>query len=447
MKKRCIGFLLACMLFVGLFPMSNASAATLSAAPNLNISYSESVPVTAGTIRYVSQLASSGYFCHSYWDPYADAAIYECYTADISMALSSLGLDATPATLGTYWTERGHTGGTPFTTVAWDVGAFGANCLERSFEKSMAAFVSDPGVYSPPIIHLTTYSERGHYVTIAGQVDATHFLVVDPASDSVWTLEIENNVVTYPRKGEMRTEELEPATQFKRVGSVTYTAPTQPSTPSVPTQPSEPSQPVATPTPTPTPKPDKHNDGTACISAAFTDVKGEGNWAHAGIDFCVKQGLMQGTDSTHFSPDKEMTRAMLVTVLYRAAGSPDVSGQPVPFTDLKQNWYRDAVAWAYHMGVTAGVSNEKFAPDKKVTREQLVVMLYRFRQLTTATPAKINALDSFSDACKISSWAAEPMRWAVTNGLLTGVKADLLKPGGTATRAQLATILMRFMSI
>ena len=117
------------------------------------------------------------------------------------MALSCLGLNATPATLGIYWTERGHTGGSPFTTVAWDVGAFGANYLERSFAKAMDAFLSDPSTYSPPIIHLTTYSERGHYVMVAGRVDATTYLVVDPASDSTWTLKIENNVVTYPRKG------------------------------------------------------------------------------------------------------------------------------------------------------------------------------------------------------------------------------------------------------
>jgi hypothetical protein len=210
MKKRCIGLLLALVMIAAILPVSAAHAASLPAAPNLNISYQQS-GVSAGTIRYVSQLRASGYFCLPYWQPFEDAAGHECYTASISMALSGLGLDATPAALGTYWNQRGHTGGSPFATVAWDVGAFGASYLERPFAKAMQAFVADPGTYSAPIIHLTTYSQNGHYVMMAGQVNATTFLVVDPASDAPWTLKIENNVVEYLRKGEMLSEELEPA--------------------------------------------------------------------------------------------------------------------------------------------------------------------------------------------------------------------------------------------
>ena len=161
----------------------------------------------------------------------------------------------------------------------------------------------------------------------------------------------------------------------------------------------------------------------------------------------MKHGLMNGVDASHFSPDVNMTRAMMVTVLYRAAGSPDVTGYANPFCDLTESWYRNAVVWAYHMGITDGVNAESFAPEQLVSREQLVSMLYRYRQLTMATPALIDALNPFGDASSISSWAEEPMRWAVTNGIITGTSATKLSPDGSANRAQMATILMRFVNL
>ncbi len=441
MKKRVIGFLLACLLLMGVLPFAQTHAVSLNAAPYLNITYGESSAVAGGTIRYVSQLTSSPRFYTSYWEPYVDGAGHECYTAAISMALSAIGVNATPAVLGLYWTEQGHTGGTPFTTVQWDVAPFGATYLQRSFAKAMEAFRGAPGSYSPPIIHLTTYSERGHYVVVAGQLSDSQYVIVDPANDSTWSVKIQNNVVTYSRNGEQRSEELEPVTQYQRTGSPSFTAP---SAPSAPTAPSAPSTTPAVTAPT---KSDYHSDGLKCVSAAFVDVKGESDWSHAGIDYCVRNGLMQGTDAKHFSPDTNMTRAMMVTVLYRAAGAPDVTGYTNPFSDLTDSWYRSAVVWAYHMGITEGVKATLFAPDQLVTREQLVSMLYRYRQLTAATPAKIDALNAFKDASGISSWAAEPMRWAVTNGIVTGTSATKLSPDGTANRAQMATILMRFTQL
>lgn len=440
MKKRCIGFLLACLLLIGILPLSNANAASINGAPYLNISYSQNSGVTAGTIRYVSQLTSSQYFYNSYWDPYVDGAGHECYTAAISMALSAIGCNATPATLGKYWTQQGHTGGSPFTTVQWDVAPFGASYLQRSFARAMESFRGAPGSYSPPIIHLNTYSERGHYVVVAGQVSETQFVIVDPANDGTYTATIRDNVISYPRKGETRSESLEAVTQYQRTGAPAYVAPTTPDpTPA----------PVQTPAPvlTQPANPGYHSDGLPCALAGFTDVPAEGDWAHEGIEYCMKHGLMNGVDAKHFSPDMNMTRAMMVTVLYRVAGSPDVSGYPNPFEDLTESWYRNAVIWAYHMGVTDGVKANLFAPDQLVSREQLVSMLYRYRQLTMATPALINALDPFRDAAQISSWAEEPMRWAVTSGVVTGTSATKLSPDGSANRAQMATILMRFVNL
>ncbi len=438
MKKRLVGFFLAVLLLAGILPMSATRAASLSSAPNLNIEYGETDAVAAGTIRYVSQLTVSPNFRESYWGEFVDGAGHECYTAAISMALSSIGVNATPLTLGRYWTEQGHTGGSPFPTVQWDVDAFGAAYLDRSFDSAMQTYLSNPGRVSPPIIHLNTYSERGHYVLVAGKVSGTEYQIVDPASDSTWNVTIENNVITYPRKGEMRTEELESVTQYQSTGNVTFTAPAPV---------------VSTPEPTPAPAPvvveksATHQDGTNCISFRYVDVPAENHWAHQGIDYCMNRGLMQGTDDTHFSPSVRMTRAMMVTVLYRAAGSPSVDGMPQPFSDLNSAWYQDAVTWAYNIGITGGVSEDRFAPGDLVTREQLVAMLYRYRQLTHATPAMMNALDPFADAGSVSSWAAEPMRWAVTSGVLTGVSASQLSPAGTANRAQMATILMRFQNL
>ena len=121
--------------------------------------------------------------------------------------------------------------------MQWDVAPFGATYLQRSFAKAMEAYRGAPGSYSPPIIHLTTYSERGHYVVVAGQLSESQFVIVDPANDSTWNATIQNNVVTYSRNGTQRTEELEPVTQYQRNGSPSFTAPSAPSVPSVTTTP------------------------------------------------------------------------------------------------------------------------------------------------------------------------------------------------------------------
>lgn len=424
MKKRCVGFLLAVMLLAGLLPVAPANAASLSATPYLNITYGASDTVSAGSIRYVSQLSASPNFHDSYWGNYVDAAGWECYTAAISMALSSIGSNATPGKLGDYWNGKGYEGGDPFATMAWDVEDFGATYLERTFFTAVENFLNHPGVYSPPIIHLTTYSERGHYVLVAGRISGSTYLVVDPANDGTWPITIENNVASYTRYDELRSEELEKTTQYYRSGSSLSGTPSA-STASA----------------------GYHQDGSVCASAAMTDVPAENSWAHSGIDYCIQHGLMQGVSASQFKPSDVMTRAMLVTVLYRAAGRPDVSSYTNPFSDMSAGWYYDAVTWAYHAGVTSGVSAARFAPDSTLTREQLVSMLYRFRQLVGATPARMDALDGFYDAVSVSSWAAESMRWAVTNGILSGISSTSLSPSGAATRAQLASILLRYMSL
>ena len=187
----------------------------------------------------------------------------------------------------------------------------------------------------------------------------------------------------------------------------------------------------------------------SCPSAGFTDVPGEGNWAHAGIDYCVASGLMSGVGGNLFAPKMTTTRAQIVQILYNLEGEPKVSGT-MPFTDLTQNWYKDAVLWAYQTGVVSGTSATTFAPDLPVTREQIAVILMGYAEKVlgvtrTWTPADLSV---YPDAGSVSDWAKDALADAVTLGLISGATAGdgvaCLDPQGSATREQVATILMAF---
>ena len=187
---------------------------------------------------------------------------------------------------------------------------------------------------------------------------------------------------------------------------------------------------------------------TNCPSAVFTDVQGGDHWAHEGIDYCIANGLMSGIGNDLFGPKLTTTRAQIVQILYNLEGEPKVSGT-TPFTDLTQDWYQDAVLWAYQTGVVSGTSSTTFEPDLPVTREQIAVILmeYMTRVLKlerTWTPAD---LSTFPDAGSVSDWAKDAMADAVGLGLISGASnggQTLLEPQGSATREQVATILMEF---
>ena len=185
-----------------------------------------------------------------------------------------------------------------------------------------------------------------------------------------------------------------------------------------------------------------------CPSAGFTDVPGEDNWAHAGIDYCVANGLMSGVGGNLFAPKKTTTRAQIVQILYNLQGEPRVYGS-TPFTDLTNDWYKDAILWAYQTGVVAGTSSTTFDPDLPVTREQIAVILMEYTSRVLGlkdlcTPAD---LSRYPDAGSVSDWAKNAMADAVALGLISGASnggQTCLEPQGSATREQVATILMEF---
>ena len=190
--------------------------------------------------------------------------------------------------------------------------------------------------------------------------------------------------------------------------------------------------------------------GENCGSLTFTDMPELDDWAHAGIDFVVERGLFNGMSKDTFAPNKTMTRAMLVTVLWRSAGSPE-SGS-ADFTDVPQGeWYSKAVSWAAEEKIVNGMGDGTFRPNNQITREQLATILFRYVKLTEMDPPERAELTTFPDGERVQSYAVEAMQWAVGKGLINGVRDSstgqtLLRPEGSATRAQVATILMRFLS-
>lgn len=193
--------------------------------------------------------------------------------------------------------------------------------------------------------------------------------------------------------------------------------PTEPS--SDPTEPTEPTNPVNVDT-------FKDLDKTA--------------WYMDGVKYAIDNGLMNGVSDTEFAPNGTLTRAMLVTILYRLAGQPKDAAATIAFTDVTANdWYYEAVVWAVKAGVANGTSATTFDPNAPVTREQLVTFLWRY----VGEPESKQSLDSFPDGANVSEYARAAMQWAVENGIINGKEGGKLDPQGNATRAEIAVIFMR----
>lgn len=179
----------------------------------------------------------------------------------------------------------------------------------------------------------------------------------------------------------------------------------------------------------------------AALYRSYTDLQA-GAWYQDTVTYMLQHGYMNGMTANTFAPNGSMTRAQLVTILYRAAGSPRVTGSRLPFTDVASGaWYHDAVRWAYASGVTGGVSDDRFGSGENITRQQLATLLYRW---SGAAPTRRNHLAAFSDRMQISDYAKDAMNWAVGQGILNGSNGKL-DPGGTATRAQAAAMIARYL--
>ncbi len=180
-----------------------------------------------------------------------------------------------------------------------------------------------------------------------------------------------------------------------------------------------------------------------CVSQQFRDVD-RGQWYHDGVDYAVSHGLFKGVALDRFDPEGTMTRAMLVTVLYRLDGAPAIAPD-TGFSDVPENeWYAQAIAWGKLRGIVDGVGGGKFAPEDKVTREQAATILYRYARYKGSDTSAAADISTFRDAASVSAYAEEPMAWSVAEGLIGGIEGNRLDPQGSATRAQLAVILMRY---
>ena len=186
-------------------------------------------------------------------------------------------------------------------------------------------------------------------------------------------------------------------------------------------------------------------------SSRFTDVSGSFKWAANSVDFMYGNGLVNGISTKNpnvFGPGQNMTRAMLVTILYRAAGEPSVAGITNKFTDNKQNqYYYEPVLWASSKGIVNGATATTFDPDGKITREQIAAILYRY---AGSPAASSSALNGFADQSAVSSYAVTAMQWAVDNGIITGVSTNgrtTLSAKNNATRAQVSVMLHRFLTM
>ena len=181
----------------------------------------------------------------------------------------------------------------------------------------------------------------------------------------------------------------------------------------------------------------------APVAEPFVDVA-EGDWFYDAVVYAYQNELMDGVGGNRFAPNSETTRAQLVTILYRLEGEPTVSGD-LPFTDVEAGiWYTDAILWAAQNGIVNGVTDTTFAPGDEITRQQLVTILYRYAEAKGYDVSASADLSGYPDAGQVQAYAQPAMAWAVAENIIQGMEDGTLKPAGNASRAQIATILMRF---
>lgn len=179
---------------------------------------------------------------------------------------------------------------------------------------------------------------------------------------------------------------------------------------------------------------------TVPLNEAHYDDVAVDTWYHDAVHACTASGYFKGVTPTSFAPNAKMTRAMFVTVMYRMAGAPDVSGMSMPFNDVKaDSWAYNAIIWAYNNGITKGISGTAFAPDAPISRAQLVTLLYRQEGSPT-----VNKHSTFADSRSFAEWSADAISWASGRGIVKGYEDNTFRPENKATRAEMATVIFRY---
>lgn len=196
------------------------------------------------------------------------------------------------------------------------------------------------------------------------------------------------------------------------------------------------------------PAPSLPEKDRGCACKQFLDVD-HSAWYHNDVDYMVAHGYMNGMSTTQFAPEEITTRAMLVTVLYRIAGKPSVAGLSHDFSDIdRKSWYGDAVVWASNNDIMIGMGNGKFCPENNLTREQLMVTLYRYSKycgITADLSVGANRWEQLVDRDRISSWASDGVTWGVYCGIMQGDTDLRLRPQDAATRAEFCAVIHRYL--
>lgn len=220
-----------------------------------------------------------------------------------------------------------------------------------------------------------------------------------------------------------------------------YAPPVEPVRTPVPTQTPVP---TASPVPTQAPQPTSTPGGQ---ETQFTDVR-PGSWMESGIKFVNQRGLMVGLNASQFAPNQNLDRSMFAAVLYRLAGSPQVTFKNT-FKDVPAGqWYSDAIIWAYENDIVRGLGDGYYGPKENITREQMARMLMQFGKNQGYNVSQSTDLNAFADQAAVSAWAGENVRWAVGAGIISGTRVDnkaYLNPKGNATRAECAVMLTKFI--
>ena len=189
---------------------------------------------------------------------------------------------------------------------------------------------------------------------------------------------------------------------------------------------------------------DKDEETTETTELNFTDVK-ESDWFYKGVAYVVDKGIMSGVSENEFAPSGKLTRAMLVQMLYNMESRPACDAENA-FMDVPVGqWYTDAVIWANDAKIVSGMGEGLFAPNMEITREQMVAMLYNYAKYKGYDVTASADLSKFADTASVSAWAQPAMQWAVAEGYISGMGDSQLAPQGTATRAEIASVIMRFM--